>query len=627
MNVWLIAFVNGFVLSIPLALAVWFALRLTRGALNSATRYGVWWMTLLVAAGLPGFFLPARPRPIPAPVHVMRAPAAEEPPVEASRATSIVKVAAAPVNTAWLPRTLVAVWSIAALLTVCRLAVSLFILRLRKKRSSDAPTSLVGLIDTCLARCKVRRRVRMAVTAEGASPLVAGPFGSCILIPARLLSSLNDAELEQICLHEAAHLARFDDWALLPQRLIEALFALHPVVRWIGRHIDLEREIACDDFVLELTGEPKSYASCLTRVAELAQGYSGSPVAAAAANESAHLDSRIEMLLNRTRRAGTRILKARFAAALTVLALLTWLGGRAPALLAIASPPPPIVQTVQTARPRPPLVPLLQAAAQPPVPLPPVRAQSLGVAVTVTDPRHRFVTGLDSSAFRIFEDGVEQKVASVEGPNDGSSLSIVSDEDARPVFLDDAIADARKQLETLRRVYKDEYPDVVTLKEKLQRLTDERRSLPAASRQGLLEKTRAAIESAKASKTGAIVIAFDARDKSLFWPENELHALIRDATVPIYSIAVQDPGTDSTTFLDLLTNATGGRRFMVAEWTEVPDVERKIDIETRNQYTVTWNSKSAPGTGGWHRIEVRMATPAGLPELTAHTIPGYYADK
>ena len=33
----------------------------------------------------------------------------------------------------------------------------------------------------------------------------------------------------------------------LVQRILEALFALHPMVRWIARRIDLEREIACDD--------------------------------------------------------------------------------------------------------------------------------------------------------------------------------------------------------------------------------------------------------------------------------------------------------------------------------------------------------------------------------------------
>src|SRR5260370_42364254 len=83
-------------------------------------------------------------------------------------------------------------------------------------------------------------------------------------------------------LHEAAHLARGDDVALVLQRLLQAVFALHPVVHWIARRIDLEREIACDDFVVEATGQPRPYAACLTRVVELTGGGRTSPGPAAA---------------------------------------------------------------------------------------------------------------------------------------------------------------------------------------------------------------------------------------------------------------------------------------------------------------------------------------------------------
>ena len=145
--------------------------------------------------------------------------------------------------------------------------------------------------------------------------MVAGPFRPCVLIPARLLSALDDAEMEQICVHEAAHLARYDDWSLLLQRMIEALFVFHPVARWISRQIDLEREIACDDFVISGTGRPRPYAACLAHVAELAVGHAGSPLAAAVVDESSHLGRRISMLLDKTRRMGTRILKLQLATA------------------------------------------------------------------------------------------------------------------------------------------------------------------------------------------------------------------------------------------------------------------------------------------------------------------------
>ena len=104
------------------------------------------------------------------------------------------------------------------------------------------------------------------------------------MFPARLLDELDPRELEQIGIHEAAHLLRNDDYALLLQRILEALFALHPVVRWISRRIDLEREIACDDFVIASTNNPQPYAACLARVVQLTGGIRATPIATSAAD-------------------------------------------------------------------------------------------------------------------------------------------------------------------------------------------------------------------------------------------------------------------------------------------------------------------------------------------------------
>lgn len=146
---------------------------------------------------------------------------------------------------------------------------------------------------------------------------------------------MDEEALDQIGLHEAAHLARRDDYSLVLQRLIEALFALHPVVRWIGRQIELEREIACDDFVLAVTGKSRSYASCLARMVELTAGASVSPAAAAAGS---HLARRVEMLFDKTRHAGTRLLKARLTAVVAAVALLAFTAAQSPGLLAFGTP-------------------------------------------------------------------------------------------------------------------------------------------------------------------------------------------------------------------------------------------------------------------------------------------------
>ena len=735
MNAIFVAVVNGFIPGVLLAAVVWLVLRLTRGVLNAATRYGVWWAVLAIVAILPAFYLPRSPRAAPVPVavsastlrpefHSMPTGSANVPlrPVALPQRPAITPI---PIHETRWPQMLAELWAAAALLMLGRLILSLIMLNFRRRKAIDAPPSLKALMRQSLDRCGVKRKARIAIVNKGASPMVCGPFHPSVLIPDRLLSSLSAAELEQICLHEAAHLARFDDCVLLLQRLVEALFALHPAIRWIGRQIDLEREIACDDFVIAATGGTRAYASCLTHVAELANGFAGSPVAAAAAEESSHLHQRIDMLLSRTRRGGTTILKMRLLASFAALALLTWLAARSPSFLALAAP------AQQPAAPHSPAIPAPESTpSRPPKVVATLAARAMRIPVTVTDPLNRYVTGLGKSSFRLFEDGVEQAVQSLDEADSNTSFAVVSNSDGELKALDQSIARTEQKLAELRNTYKDAHPEIEILKARLQQLNKERNSSTAAlearleriqqkmaklqndrvdletklsflktelsmldhmpvstvgaitnpqpvtrtqievgiaktkalliynqndldahrkdiewlnqelgsmtERQvrgtpsPLLSQLTAAIDAAPANKTErAIVTEFDMRDNSVLGSENELHALIQRSPVPIYAIAVQPAGAtaqgESTAFLNLLTDATGGREFKAAAWSEVPEIQRKIAIEIQNEYTVTYIPKNRAENGAYRHVEVRMVPTRGLPVLQAHTIPGYYA--
>ncbi len=223
-------------------------------------------------------------------------------------------------------------WLALSLLLLIRLIAGYWSLHNRRKRAIEAPAELRARAKDWLA---LRPGARLAVSSEISIPAAAGPWRPTILIPARLLERLDPEELDQIIVHEAAHLARRDDTVLLLQRVIEALLPLHPAVRWITRQSDLEREIACDDFVVETLRNPRSYARCLTRVVEISGHVRGSLAAATAVDHFSHLARRIDMLLE-TRHTGTRLRKARLAAIVAVLALFGWMGGRIPGLVSFA---------------------------------------------------------------------------------------------------------------------------------------------------------------------------------------------------------------------------------------------------------------------------------------------------
>ena len=112
------------------------------------------------------------------------------------------------------------------------------------------------------------RPASLCISTDVARPSVIGFFSPRILIPAGLYPRLAATELEHIVLHEMEHLRRRDDWRNLAQKLALVIFPLNPALLWLDRRLAVERELACDESVLEATRAPKSYASCLVHLAE-----------------------------------------------------------------------------------------------------------------------------------------------------------------------------------------------------------------------------------------------------------------------------------------------------------------------------------------------------------------------
>jgi hypothetical protein len=112
------------------------------------------------------------------------------------------------------------------------------------------------------------RQVELLVSDDVRVPTALGFFRPAVVIPSWALRDLSADELKVIVLHELAHLRRRDDWTNLAQQVVKALFFFHPAVWWIDGRLALEREIACDDLVLEQTSSARAYAASLVSVAE-----------------------------------------------------------------------------------------------------------------------------------------------------------------------------------------------------------------------------------------------------------------------------------------------------------------------------------------------------------------------
>src|SRR5262249_5338103 len=122
-----------------------------------------------------------------------------------------------------------------------------------------------------------------------------------------------------VLLHELAHVARHDDWTNLLGRFMTAVFGWHPVAAWILKRIEREREIACDDWVVAMTGEPRPYAASLTRLFEVCAVRRRQMLATGMADRASHLGERIETLLRRGREFAPHVSFTRVALGLAIL--------------------------------------------------------------------------------------------------------------------------------------------------------------------------------------------------------------------------------------------------------------------------------------------------------------------
>lgn len=277
-----------------LTFAVWLVLR-RQTRCSAATRLAIWQLTLAVVLFLPALrqvpldrwfdsALPAAPAPIrsqtPAPPNVK---------FEAALPTPSRPLVEIPSEEP--AEVLLALAVLLAIFQLLRLAVGYLTLRRWKRKSQ--PTSLEPPIP-------LARPVTIRVSPRITMPMAVGYRRPAILLPESLANQLTADQLHQVLLHESAHLERGDDWATLGERLVRAVFAFHPAVFWIGRHLDREREMACDDWVVAHSGATKPYAEALARVAELSL-IDRAPILAAGAGRRKEIFVRLEAILDSAR--------------------------------------------------------------------------------------------------------------------------------------------------------------------------------------------------------------------------------------------------------------------------------------------------------------------------------------
>jgi|tagenome__1003787_1003787.scaffolds.fasta_scaffold20888129_2 Ca-activated chloride channel family protein len=282
----------------------------------------------------------------------------------------------------------------------------------------------------------------------------------------------------------------------------------------------------------------------------------------------------------------------------------------------------------------------------------------------VTDSKNHYINGLKPSDFRIYEDGILQKVATfAEGAkaplavaDDGSTHPLLeAKKDSLPgmekpdafvgtnvfvlfdtsnfmyrgfVYAEDAIADFVRGLDRADSVA------VYTFSRNLSRaasLTRDHSDAISGMRKavagdetalynGLLLTLR---DAAKVPGRKVVIVFSNGPDNASMVAPDDVRAVAEDEGIPIYVISTAEVNKDpvSTSVFRRIATRTGGKAYHAKTWQKQVEAFEDIREDLGNSYTVTYYPQANPNDG-FRKISVEIVSDPGK-KYRVHSRPGY----
>jgi Ca-activated chloride channel family protein len=286
---------------------------------------------------------------------------------------------------------------------------------------------------------------------------------------------------------------------------------------------------------------------------------------------------------------------------------------------------------------------LLTAAANPQAKLS-VETTLVVVPVSVTDHANRFVVGLEKQNFKVYEDGVEQKIAQFSGEDVPLSIGILVDVSAsigsKMSTSREAVAEFLKTMNAQDEAFLIEFNDHADLdvpfSHSSQRIVDKLSDAKPDGTTALLDAVNLGVETMKDAHNPrkALLLISDGGENSSHYDANQVKEMIRKADVQVYGMGVLDPlarlgigvgPVSGPVFLANLCEQTGGRLFPANSYKVLPEIARRIGIELRNQYVLAYSPVNHERNGEYRKLDVKVSPPPGLADIKARWRLGYYA--
>ena len=270
------------------------------------------------------------------------------------------------------------------------------------------------------------------------------------------------------------------------------------------------------------------------------------------------------------------------------------------------------------------------------------------LSAVVTDANGRYVSGLDTADFQVFEDGVEQQIQIFNAPDSPITFAVLVD---GSVSIRSRLPTVRASVrELLRNLGPRDAVQMVQFNERvsvLETFSARRASLEAAIDsfsaaggtavlnavfRGLREIEARAREERDESRRRAVVLLSDGVDSSSLISEDVVLSEARRSRASVYSVSLGQNlsarltagarGARGAALLDELGRTTGGRVIVPASVDDLQAAFAEVAEELRHQYGLAYVSDNVVRDGRWRRIELRVRN---RPGLSVRHREGYYA--
>lgn len=220
-----------------------------------------------------------------------------------------------------------AIWCAGALLLLFRLLIGLTATRLLTRGAVEfTDPKLIGLFSSLLTELQLKGKVRLLRSERALMPIVCGVLRPAVLLPASA-DEWSGERRRMVLLHELTHVTRRDCLTQLLAQAACAFYWFNPFVWHAARRLRVEREQACDDYVLSIGTKPSDYAHHLLEIARYLQEcsvFQWSQTTTVAMARRSQLEGRLLAILSTEgkRRAMSQVMTAGLTALMFALVLL-----------------------------------------------------------------------------------------------------------------------------------------------------------------------------------------------------------------------------------------------------------------------------------------------------------------